>query len=151
MAPQLNVVGNVWKVVEFWSFFCIFFCNSVTRPFKKYITKAPQKWAAVSHPFLCCLGSPCIAEFVQNCDSEKGMGRGSNMSRALADSDMKQGEKKDCHLQLETSRESIIFEFFVSKQDFLRETVDSIFGFLYNTCSSTHLAKVWVKKRVILI
>lgn len=74
-------------------FCCIFFSNSVTSQFKKCITKAHQKRAAVLCPSLCCLGRSCIAKFVQKCDSEKSQGRSSISSRALADSDVKQGAK----------------------------------------------------------
>lgn len=88
MALQPNVVELVWKAVEFFSLFLL---NSVIIQFKKFMTKAPLKWAAVSCPFLCRLCSSCVAELVQKRDPEKSLGRGSILSRALADSAVKQG------------------------------------------------------------
>lgn len=73
--------------------FSIFAFNPVTRQFKKCISKTPQKQATVSYHFLCCLGGSGVDKFVQKCDSEKSLGRGSIPNGALADSDVKQGAK----------------------------------------------------------
>lgn len=129
--------------------FNIFIFNSVTRQFKKCISKTPQKEAAVSYHFLCCLGGSSVAKFVQTCDSEKSLGRGSIPNTGWQRCET--GSKRTVTCSLRPPEKGEFLNSFVSKQDCLRETADSTFCFLCNTCSSTYLAKVWVKKRVTLI
>lgn len=92
--------------------FSIFIFNSLTRQFKKCISKTPQKQATVSYHFLCCLGGFLALLNLSRRDSEKSLGRGSIPNGALADSDVKRGAKGLSPAAWDLQRKDSFWNFF---------------------------------------